>query len=147
MSKHPAVIVPDHVWAELAEADLTPPLVLGDMNRWVSQYSFPYWMTKYEERCLTLERRGHVGEDRWVLLDRPHCYNKRTGRWTYEMFSSGRSDDFLRDCRMTLVEARPIIVREVTLRHRHCLRKVARIITLSEMREAATAAEKAQEGL
>lgn len=146
MSRLPDIVVTEHIWAELAEDDRTPPPVLGDMSAWVSQYTFPYWQTEWEERCLTLERRGRVGEDRWALMDRPSCYNKRTGKWDYENSPSNRSDQLLRDCRMTLAEARPIIARQVYRLHSHALRRVARMVAIREMRQAETkAAEEARE--
>lgn len=147
MNNAPRVDVPPEVWEELAKDDLTPLPILGDMSPWVSQYTFPYWQTEHEERVLTLARRGRVGEDRWALLDSPHCYNKRTGRWEYEMRNSERSDRFLEECRLTLAEARPIIVKVVFRLHQHALRKVARVYTLSKQREAAQRAVKAQRQL
>lgn len=136
MSEYPRVPVPPEVWAKLAEDNRTPLPILGDMSPWVTQYTVPYWQTDHEEMVLKLERRGRVGEDRWVISDGSHCFNKRTRMWVYEMRPSERDDRFLRDCRFTLAEARPIIVREVFRRHRHTLHRVARIVTLRRMREA-----------
>jgi hypothetical protein len=113
---------------EIDEVDQTPVLDLSDMGRYVSNYSFVYWKGEYEERSITLELRGHVGEDRWAIKDGHHCYNRRTRRWEYERLPSGRSDRFLRDCRYTLAEARPLISRLVFELHDHARRRVARLI-------------------
>lgn len=120
---------------EIDEVDLTPVLDLSDLSQYVRKYSFPYWTAEYEERCITLESRGHAGEDRWAILDGHHCYNRRTRRWVYEMRPSERSEQFLQDCRYTLAEARPLIARLVYELHRHARRKVARIIRVQAERE------------
>lgn len=136
MSKHAPVIVPEFVWAEMREHDQTPPMILGNMDPWVSQYAFPYWQTPDEERCLKLERRGRIGEDRWALLDGGHCYNKRTGIWEYERSPSNRSDRFLEDCRLTIAEARPVIVSACWYLHQHAFRRTARQVTIYYERQA-----------
>jgi len=144
VSKYPRVVVPPKILAELKRDNLTPMPILGDMSAWVSQYSFPYWFNSHEERVITLERRGHVGEDRWAIMHMGDAFNKRTRRWEYEPRPSSRSDRFLKDCRYTLAEARPVVVREVFRLHRHALHKVGRILALREEREAAHNARRTQ---
>jgi hypothetical protein len=121
---------------EIAESDsVVIPSDLSDMSPWVTGYRFSYWRTEYEDRYLELISRGHTGEDRWALKDGAYAFNKRTRQWEYEMRNSERSDEFLRDCRMTLDEARQIIPRELHILHQHARRKVIRIVTLQRMRE------------
>lgn len=144
MNKAPRVPVPSAVLADVLSDDQTPPLVLGDMSPWVAQYAFPYWQTEWEERCIKLERRGRVGEDRWALTDGAHCYNKRTRRWEYESLPSSRSDRFLEECRLTIAEARPVIARTCWELHQHSVRKICRIVALQEQRKTERVAVKAQ---
>jgi len=112
-----------------------------DLNRFVQSYRFPYWETEHEGRYLELVARGHLGDDSWALKDGPHCYNKRTRRWEYELRPSSRDDRFLRDCRLTLDEARQIIPRIVYELNHHARRKVSRIIRAHREREAEKAGE------
>jgi hypothetical protein len=121
------------------------PADLSDMSPWITGYRFSYWRTKYEDRYLELVSRGHTGEDRWALLDSPYCYNKRTRQFEYEMRNSERSDEFLRDCRMTLDEARKVIPQLLYGLHHHAFRKVVRIVTLQRMRETEKKSEESDE--
>lgn len=144
MRKAPKVAVPQEVWDELEQDDVTPVPILGDMSPWVSEYSFPYWMTPWEERCITLARRGKIGEDRWAILDGRHCYNRVRRIWQYEMSPSNRTDKFYEECRFTLSEARPIIVRQVFRMHRSALHRVARMVTLQRRNSTERTALKAE---
>jgi len=122
---------------EVEKIDLTGiPWDWSDMSRFVASYRFPYWETEHEGRYLELVKRGHAWEDSWALKDGFDCYNKRTRRWQYEMRPSERSEEFLRDCRMTLDEARQILPKLVWDLNRHARRKVARIIRNYRAREA-----------
>lgn len=113
---------------EIDEVDQTPVLDLSDMGQYVSKYSFVYWKGEFEERSITLERRGYVGEDCWAIKDGDACYNRRTKRWEYEVGPSSRSDRFLRDCRYTREEAHPLIFRLVYELHDSFRRRVTRIL-------------------
>lgn len=112
-----------------------------DLSRFVQSYRFPYWETEYEGRYVELVARGHTGDDSWALKEGHHCYNKRTRKWVYEMRPSERSEEFLRDCRLTLDEARQIVPRIVFELNRHARRKVARTIRIHRERQAERAAE------
>jgi hypothetical protein len=112
-----------------------------DLSRFVQSYRFPYWETEHEIRYLELVARGHIGDDSWAIKDGSHCYNKHTRWWQYEMRPSGRSEEFLRDCRMTLEEARQILPRLVWEMNQHARRKVAQIIRVHRQREAQRAKE------
>jgi hypothetical protein len=114
----------------------------SDLSPFVSAYQFPYWVTQHEFRAFELVQRAQMsGEVLWALKDGGHCYNKRTRRWQYEPLPSSRSDEFLRDCRMTLDEARQILPQLVWKMNHHARRKVARIIRVHRQREAQRAKE------
>lgn len=108
----------------------------SDLSAFVSAYQFPYWITRHEYRCFELVKRVQPsGATLWALKDGDHCYNKRTRRFEYEPRPSSRTDEFLRDCRMTLAEARKIVPRLVSDMHHHSRRKVARLIRVHRWRE------------
>lgn len=127
---------------EVDNSDLTEiPSDLSDMGRWVSSFRFSYWRTEDEDRYLELVSRGHAGDDVWALIDSGYCFNKRTRQFVYEMRPSSRTDEFLRDCRMTMDEARKILPRELWRLHSHARRKVVRVVSNYRLREAERAKE------
>lgn len=131
-------------------AELTDRTVLprdwSDLSGFVSAYQFPYWSTEYEYRYFELVKRPQPsGEVLWALKHGDHCYNKRTRRFEYEMRPSARSDRFLRDCRMTLDEARQIVPRIVWEMNRHVRRTVARMVRVHRWREAENARKAAMQ--
>jgi hypothetical protein len=131
---------------EAARSDRTIiPADWSDLSRFVQSYRFPYWETEHEGRYLELVARGHTEDDSWALKDGHDCYNKRTRRWQYEMRPSERSEEFLRDCRMTLDEARQIVPQVVWKLNHHARRKVARIIRNYRQREAEREAAEARQ--
>lgn len=121
------------------------PTSLADLSPWITGYRFSYWRTEHEDRYLELVCRGHIGEDSWALLDLGHCYNKVRRRWEYEVLPSSRDSRFMRECRMTLAEARPILARQLYYRHWHARRKVARMIWVSRWREERSARKAAMQ--
>jgi hypothetical protein len=127
---------------ELDDLDETPEFDPGNLAINITRYTIPYWVTHCEERAFTLESRGHIGEDRWALLDAPHCFNKRTGEFEYELRPSSRDDDFLRDCRMTLEEAIPHVKEQVALKRVAVREQMTRILQRNAEREAAKAKTK-----
>jgi hypothetical protein len=130
---------------ELDDLDETPEFDPENIAANITQYTFPYWKTEHEQRSFTLEARGKVGEDRWALLDAPHCFNKRTGEFEYEMRPSSRDNDFLRDCRMTLEEALPHIKEQVALMHEHVRERMTHILRRHAEQEAAKAKEESND--
>lgn len=132
---------------EADRIDQTPlPKDWSDLSPFIAAYQFPYWQTKHEYRYFELVQRAQMsGETLWALKDGGHCYNKRTRRWQYEPLPSSRSEEFLRDCRMTLDEARKILPRLVWEMNQHSRRKVARIIRVHRWRESKNARKAAMQ--
>lgn len=122
---------------EVDEIDrVTYPDDWRDLSAYIDRYRFPYWSTEHEERAIELVARGRRGEDRWVIIDPPYCYDKRARIWLYEPRPSSRDEEFLRDCRVTMKEARQILPRLLYKMHQNARRKMVRIVTVHNEREA-----------
>jgi hypothetical protein len=96
----------------------------------VSQFTFPYLDREYEYRYITVEQRGRVGDDRWAIVDSPHCYNRVTGEWDYERRPSSREDDWMAQTRMTLKEALPLAERLREELKAKALDRISRILAV-----------------
>lgn len=108
----------------------------------VSQFTFPYLNTPYEYRYITVENRGRNGDDRWAILDNPHCYNRVTGEWEYEMRPSERAEEWMAQTRMTLNEALPLAKELAAQKKVHALDQISRIMAV-RVERARTEPEKA----
>lgn len=96
----------------------------------VSEFTFPYLRTEYEYRYFTVVQRGHQGDDRWAILDSPHCYNRVTKEWEYEMRPSEREDEWIAQTRMPLVEALPLALVLCAEKKIRALDRISRIVAV-----------------
>jgi hypothetical protein len=108
-----------------------------DISR-ISEFTFPYLNTEHEYRYITVVQRGRQGEDRWAILDSPHCYNRVTEIWEYEMRPSERDDEWMAQTRMPLAEAIPLAHRLSAERKTLALSRISQILVLRVKRARET---------
>ena len=104
----------------------------------VSEFTFPYLEIEHEYRYFTVVQRGRQGDDRWAILDSPHCYNRATQEWEYEMRPSERDDEWMSQTRMPLEEALPLAAMLSTLKKVEALNQISRILALRVKRAKET---------
>lgn len=94
----------------------------------VSSFEFPYLASDHEYRCISVALRGRVGDDRWAILDSPHCYNRVTETWEYEMRPSERDEEWMAQTRMPLEEALALADKLAVERNRQALEQITRML-------------------
>lgn len=85
-----------------------------------------------------MEQKGRQGDDRWAIMDSPHCYNRMTEVWEYEMRPSAREDDWMAQTRMPLVEALPLAKMLCAVKKALALSQISRILVVRVKRAEET---------
>lgn len=96
----------------------------------VHEFCFPYVDREHEYRYITVTERGRVGDERWAILDNPHCWNRVTQQWEYEPRASEREDDWMDQTRMPLAEALPLAKALAEELRKEAIERVRRMLTV-----------------